>query len=95
MSTSDRAFEVRVLTNGIVKMLNFRVGNPDRAKKLAKKHGQVLGVKKVGLPSYIGSPNCYELEQEPLGLYLGSGVYEKDIDLDVILGLRKKGDKKG
>lgn len=91
-----RDFEVRLLIGGVAKMFHFRdLKNQDqaqmRARKLAKKkNGKVLSVRKVYIDEWPMGVELMRLERQPRGLYLGAGMYEADIDLDKILGLKKE-----
>lgn len=90
MSARVVKYQAKVDVGYIVKMFHYFSNDIKKVRKRAEKHGRVLGIRKVGIPDYIGSLNCYQIQQEPLGLYLGGGLYEKDINLDEILGLTKK-----
>ena len=87
-------FQAKVIVGNVVKMFHFFGKDIKKIRKRAEKKGRVIGSRKVGIPDYIGSLNCYQIQQEPLGLYLGGGLYEKDIDLDEILGLTSKKKKR-
>lgn len=100
MSSLGRTFEARLLINGLQKMFHFNDLRNQRqaelrAQKLAsKKNGRVLSVKKVNVDEWPSGIEFMKLQRQPRGLYLGAGVYEGDIDLDRILGLRKDGKKR-
>lgn len=75
---------------GKILTLHFDVNNADLAKKRAAKRGRVISCQKVSVDEYTNNIEHLELNQQPLGLRLGVGVYERDIDLDSILGIKKK-----
>jgi hypothetical protein len=91
----ERDFEIRLLICGVSRMFHFRdLRNQEqaeqRARKLAKKkNGKVLSIRKVNIDEWPSGVELMKLEKQPKGLYLGGGVYENDIDLDKMLGLRR------
>ena len=98
-------FQAQILINGVRKMFHFEnLKNHNqadaRAQKLArKKNGRVLSIRKVSgkkdITEWPSGVEFMKLKPQPKGLYLGGGMYEEDVDLDKILGLRRdKKDKK-
>ena len=98
----DTWFEVKVRVNGKVQTLHYPARNQEQAVIKAGGKGKVVGVKKVEREKLFGDIEQLSLEQKPLGLYLGDGVYEDTFNFDELLGLRRakrienrKKDKKG
>lgn len=90
LRTADRVFEARVMVNGIPQMFHYLAKNQEQAQVKARKKGRVQSVRKVDASEYTVGIETLRLEPASRGLYLGAGVYEGDINLDEILGLRKK-----
>ena len=98
----DQWFEVKVRVNGQVQTLHYPARNKDQAVIKAGGKRRVVGVKKVEREKLFGDIEQLTLEQKPLGLYLGDGVFENSFNFDELLGLRRakrienrKKDKKG
>ena len=89
----ERIFEVRVLVNGLAKMFHIDANSRGHAGKRGERYGRVLSVRKVDVSEYTRGIEFIKLEQEPLGAYLGGGLYDKDIS-DELLGLGKKKNRK-
>lgn len=89
MSSVARVFEVKVRVDGDIRSYHYQAKSHEQAVTKAQKRGRILGVRKVSPSDIIGNIESIKLDQKPLGLYIGGGLYENDINLDEILGLRK------
>lgn len=94
MSVATRVFEAKVKVGKVIKSYlyyyNEGVRTHDQARKKAKKHGRVISVGKVDIPSLLSKIEDINLNEEPERHYLGGGIYEDELDIDKVLGLTKK-----
>ncbi len=93
MSIGRKAFEVKVRIGKVIKKYLYYhdkgVKTHKQAAQKAKKHGRVISVEKVDNQALLGRIENLNLEEG--GNYdLGGGVFEDDLNLDEVLGLRKK-----
>lgn len=72
-------------------MFHFFAKSPDKAREKGEKKGRVLSVRKVNPDNVIRDIEQMKIvkQPKPQGLYIGSGLYEDNIDLDKMLGLRR------
>ncbi len=92
MSIGRKAFEVKVRIGKVIKKYLYYhddgVKTHTQAAQKAQKHGRVISVEKVDNHALLGGIENLNLEE---GNYdLGGGVFEDDLKLDEVLGLRKK-----
>lgn len=85
----DQWFAVTLKKDGLFYDLHFCVKSKEVAERRGEKHGKVYGVKKVDRDELFREKSNIKLNP-PEGLYLGQGIYENELDLDVMLGLRKQ-----
>lgn len=90
MSIIRRMFEVRVKVGEKLKSYHYSASNSKQAAQRAKKHGRVVSAKKVDIQALLGKIENLNLSEEPIRQYLGSGIYEDELNLDEVLGLTKK-----
>ena len=87
MSAIDRLYEVKVRYGQITRTLHYWAANHGHAANRAKKHGSIQSVRKVNYDILERPIEELKLNQEDRGVYLGKGVYDKEIDIDTLLGL--------
>lgn len=90
MSIFNRVFEVKVKVGQKTETFHFEKRTSKQAGEAGQKHGRVLSVRKVDRQALLGNIEKLDLSQEPLRTYLGSGVYEDELNIDAVLGLSKK-----
>ena len=94
MSIASRAFEAKVRVGRVIKSYLYYASEGVRTHKQAvnraKKHGKVISVEKVDAEALLGRIENINLSNEPERFYLGSGVFEDELNLDEVLGLSKK-----
>lgn len=88
MNAKVQSFDVRVRDNGTLKTIQVFASNPRQAAKMCGKPN-VVGVRKTDRFKILGDITKLSLEQQPLGFYIGDGLYDADISLDEILSLRR------
>lgn len=90
MSVATRVFEASVRVGRQIKSFLYYyedgVKTHKQAAQKARKHGKVISVRKVDTPALLSRIESLNLDDE----YLGGGVFESDLKLDEVLGLRKK-----
>lgn len=91
MSIGRKALEVKVKVGKLIKAYLYYddegVKTHKQAAQKAKKHGKVISVEKVDNQALLGRIENLDLSEN---YYLGGGIYEDDLNLDEVLGLRKK-----
>jgi len=89
-----KAFQAKVKIGKLIKDYLYYpdegVRTHAQARKKAKKHGRVISVEKVDTQALLGKIENLKLEQEPGKYYLGGDIYEDELNIDELLGLRKK-----
>ncbi len=94
MSILNRVFEAKVRVGKVIKAYLYYTSDGVRTHKQAaqkaKKHGKVISVEKVDTHALLGRIENLDLTEDPMSQYLGGGVFEDDLNLDEVLGLRKK-----
>lgn len=85
----EQWFAVTLKKDGIFYDLHFLRRSKELAQKAGERHGKVYGVKKVDRDELFREKYNVKLNP-PQGMYLGQGIYENELDLDVILGLRRQ-----
>lgn len=94
MSIITRVFEAKVRVGKDIKSFLYYysdgIKTHKQAAQRARKKGKVISVEKVDAQALLGKIEDLSLEQEPERYYLGGGVFEDELNLDEILGLRKK-----
>lgn len=83
--------EVKGRKQGHHIMFHFFAKHPNKAAEKGSKYGRVLSVRKVSSDNVIRDIEQMKIPKppKPQGLYIGCGLYEDNIDLDKMLGLRR------
>lgn len=91
MSIGRKALEVKVRVGKLIKAYLYYndegVKTHKQAAQKARKHGKVISVEKVDTQALLGRIENLDLSED---YYLGKGIYEDDLNIDEVLGLRKK-----
>ena len=99
MSNNGHMYEVRVKVGQLLQSFHFERRTQKQAVAEASRHGKVVSARKVSPQLLVGNIENLKLEdngQKPQLLnskeprqYLGGGIFEDQLDIDRMLGLKK------
>jgi len=88
MSIISRTFEVKVKVGQLFKTYHYEANTNRQAAGKAKRHGRIISIRKVDIQALLGKIENIKLDEEPERYYLGGGIYEDELNIDQIIGLK-------